>query len=296
MSQIARDHHFVPQSYLAGFTDTGTVDGRLCVYDFVAERFFRQKPKNVAFEVNFNRINVDGHPPDALEKAFGEFEGNAAAVIRRIYRSGELPADEDFSYVLNLIALLPTRNPRMRARRHAARVIGDLLIADRRTYEHHVAEAPRAGCISGADVPYGRMKGFISRDDYAIAISTDEHLRGELRVFERILESLGTRYWSLLVAAPDAPDLITCDHPANLVPKQITFPLDARHAIIGARGTPQPARLVASQKGIAEVNMRMINQADRQIYSRTPEVQILVRDDVVTLDLERPVGCRIDTK
>src|SRR3974390_2669136 len=128
MSKIARDHHFLPQCYLAGFTDTGTVDGRLCVYDFVAERFFRQKPKNVAFEVDFNRINVDGHPPDALERAFGEFEGNAAAVVRRICESGELPADEDLSYVLNLIALLATRNPRMRrsmtrARRHAARVI-----------------------------------------------------------------------------------------------------------------------------------------------------------------------------
>jgi Protein of unknown function (DUF4238) len=97
MERTAKDHHFVPQCYLAGFTDTGTKDGLLCVFDHVASRSFRQKPRNVAFEVDFNRFEAESQHPDALEKAFGKFEGKAASVIRAICRDGELPSDEEFS-------------------------------------------------------------------------------------------------------------------------------------------------------------------------------------------------------
>jgi hypothetical protein len=127
MAQVARDHHFVPQCYLAGFTDTGTQAGRLCVYDIIARRFFRAKPKNVAFEVDFNRVEVEGHPPDILETGFGQLEGHAASVIRRIITEHVIPEDEEFSYVLNVIALLAVRNPAMRrsmtvSQRHMYRV------------------------------------------------------------------------------------------------------------------------------------------------------------------------------
>lgn len=230
-----------------------------------------------------------------MEKAFGEFEGKTASVIRAICQKRELPPDEDFSYVLNLISLLATRNPRMRrsmtiARRHMARMIGDFAVSNRRTYEHQVAVARKAGFISGPDVPYERMKEFVDRDEYTIEIPTDAHLQIELRVFDNILKSLGSRYWSLLVAAPEAPDFVTCDHPANLVPKQIVFPLDVRHAVIGVVENPLPFRVEIPALGVAEVNARIVNQSDRQIYARTPEVVVLLDDKVVPLRFDRTVG------
>jgi hypothetical protein len=173
MEQIARHHHFIPQCYLARFTDTGTKDGMLCAFDFVASRYFRQKPKNVAFEVDFNRFEAEDQSPDALERAFGEFEGKAASVISAICRDGELPVDEEFSYVVNLICLLATPNPRLRnsmtlARRHAARIIGDLLVADRATYERQTAAARENGFVRSEGVSYERMKEFIDKDDYQL--------------------------------------------------------------------------------------------------------------------------------
>lgn len=295
MEQTARDHHFVPQCYLAGFTDTGTKDGRLYAFDFVDGRGFRPKPRNVAFEVDFNRFDAEDHPPDALERAFGEFEGKVASVIRAICREAELPADEELSYVLNLICLLATRNPRLRksmtiARRHTSRIIGDLLVADRGTCERQFAAARETGFVPDKEVPYERMKESIVRDDYQIEISTTEHLHSELRVFDRVLKSLGSRSWSLLVAAPDAPDFITCDHPANLVPKQIVFPLDARNALFGGVENPLPRRVVLPALGIAEVNTRTVDQARRQIYSRCPEIAVLHEDQVVPIRLDRMIG------
>jgi hypothetical protein len=299
MAQVAKDHHFVPKCYLAAFTDTGTEDGRLCVFDFEVGRFFRQRPKNVAFEKHFNRIEVEGQAPDALEKAFGEFEGQAISVIRSICRDGDLPPpDEQLSFVLNLIALLAVRNPRGRrsmttARRHTDRIVGDFLVSDRKIYERELAAAREAGFVSGPDVTYEKMKA-IARDEYTVKVPTDTHLDTELRVSQKVLTGLGARYWSILVAAPEGPDFITCDHPANLVPKQMAFPLDPRTAVAAAREDPMPRRIVVGPKGIAEVNARIVEQADRQIYSRTPDVSILYDGEVVEVSLAELSGWRAE--
>src|SRR5580704_8422625 len=60
---------------------------------------------------------------------------------------------------LNLLTLFAVRNPAMRrsmatSRKHAYRVIGDLLASDRRLYEHHMSKARADGFITGADVPF----------------------------------------------------------------------------------------------------------------------------------------------
>jgi hypothetical protein len=141
-----------------------------------------RSPGTWAFEVDFNRFDAEGLPPDALEAAFGEFEGKTASVIRSIRQDGELPADEAFSYVLNLICQLAIRNPSMResmtvARRRSVRIIGDLLTADHATYQHQVAAARAAGFVPNKEVPYKQIKEHIDGDDYQLEISTTEHLQ-----------------------------------------------------------------------------------------------------------------------
>ena len=160
MKKFARNHHFVPQGYLAGFTDDGTRDGRLFVSDLVSRSIFQTKPRKVAAERDFNRIDANGQDPDALERALGEFEGRAASVIRGIRESGQLPTDEELSYVINLMALLVVRNPKSRramnaARRHTRRVIGGMLSSDRRLLEYHIAKAKEDNFIpKDADVSF----------------------------------------------------------------------------------------------------------------------------------------------
>ena len=132
MNPIARNHHFVPQCYLAGFTDTGTKLGRFWVCDFLVQRSFRQRPKKVAFEVDFNRFEAVAHPPDALEKAFGQFERQVASLIQQIAKNRALPPDADLSYLVNFITLLAVRHPVMRAsmesaQQHLYRAFGDML-------------------------------------------------------------------------------------------------------------------------------------------------------------------------
>ncbi len=308
MGKFARNHHFVPQSYLAGFTDDGTRDGWLFVSDLVSRSVFKTKPRNVAAERDFNRVDIEGRAPDALEHALGDFEGKAASVLRGIRETGDVPTDDELSYVINLMALLVVRNPKSRramnaARRHGVRIIGDLLGSDRHLFEHHMAKAKEAGFVSeGADVSFEGMREFIRDDQYTVEVSTSESLLLELGSFDAILHVLGSRYWSLVTAAADAPDFVTCDHPVAVVFKdrqmhgpigyglprtEVSFPLSTRHALVGVLEDPLQERLTASPQQVAAVNSRTVHYADRQVYSNRESVLLLGSTGIARLDVLR---------
>lgn len=308
MKKFARNHHFVPQGYLAGFTEDETRDGRLFVSDLVSCSLFQTRPRNVAANRDFNRIDADGQDPDVLERALGEFEGGAASVIRGIRESGDLPTDEELSYVINLMALLVVRNPKSRramngARRHTVRVIGGMLTSDRLLLEHHIARAKDEGFIrKDANVSFEVMRKFIEDDEYTVEVSTGESLSLELGVFEKTLGLLGSRYWSLVTASTDAPDFVTCDHPVTVVFKdpemrgavgyglprtEVSFPLSTRQALLGVLENPLQPLFKASAEQVAAINSRTVYHADRQVYSRTEMVVVLRCGGVEILDVLR---------
>ncbi|MGH8563459.1 MAG: DUF4238 domain-containing protein [Gammaproteobacteria bacterium] len=304
MKKFARNHHVVPQGYLAGFTEDRTRDGRLFVSDLISRSVFQTKPRNVGAERDFNRIDVDGQDPDALERALGKFEGRAISVIRGIQTSGGLPADEEFSYVLNLMALLIVRNPRSRknmnnARHHTVRVIGDLLASDKRLFEHHIAKAKEDGFVpQDAEVSFEAMRQFIHDDQYTVTVSTSESLSLELAGFDNTLQLLGSRYWSLVTAAVDAPDFVTCDHPVTPVFKdlnrrgpigyglpetEVSFPLNTRQALLGVLQDPLAVSIEARASQVAALNSRTVYHAARQVYSKTASVAVLRSGGISTL-------------
>lgn len=270
--------------------------------DVVSRSVFRGKPRNVAAERDFNRIEADGHDPDTLERQLGEFEAKAISVIRGIQVSGELPADEEFSYVINLMALLVVRNPRSRramnaARLHTVRIIGDMLTSDGRLFKHHFAKAKHDGFVRrDAEVS---LRKFIEDNRYSVTVSPSESVSLELRGFENALRLLGSRYWSLITAAVDAPDFVTCDHPVIPVFKDLTrrgpvgyglphtevsFPLNTRQALLGVFEDPLSPRLEDRARQVAAINSRTVYHADRQVYSKTASVVVLRSGGLASLN------------
>lgn len=290
MAQVSRNHHYITSGYLGGFTDTGKQDGVLNVADLSAGRWFQQIPRRVAYERDFNRIRTEGYAPDAVETALGRFEEKALNVIRRITSDVDLPENEDFSYVLNLITLFAVRSPALRramavARQHVYRIIEDLLASDRRVYEAENRRARAAGFLSDVEVPFEDFRKSVRREGYTLELGTEDHLSRELEVFQKLLPEVSSRYWSLLIAAPGAPDFVTCDHPVSLVYKQLLFPLDARHALMGDRQPQAPRKFDLVAEGVAEVNSRMLKLANRQIYSRAPDIALLRNGKILTTSL-----------
>jgi hypothetical protein len=109
---IARKHHYVPQMYLTGFTN----DKDQCfVVDASTRKPFISSTANIAAERDYNKIEAQGVPADALEKELGKFEGVIAPGIKRVRETGSFgESGKDREDIINLIALLAVRDPRTR--------------------------------------------------------------------------------------------------------------------------------------------------------------------------------------
>jgi hypothetical protein len=293
--QIARKHHYVTAAYLARFTNTGTKKGLLSAVDFSTKKFFPAKPDDVAYELDFNRIEIDGMAPDALETAMGPVEGRAIREIRKIYKSGKLPDMDAFSYICNLITLFAVRHPAVReaalvTERQVARVMLDIMTSTTEMYEGEIRRAKEAGFIrADLNVSYDQMKDFARRDAYTISIPTQRHIHREFTIFPELLDKVAKRYWSVMTVKSDAPDLITCDRPAptRLGEKTIVFTIGPRHALLGALELYAPAEFEIDASAVAEINTQLAEQAIKQIYSRTSHVTLLGDGKLITCDLRQ---------
>lgn len=302
--------HFVPQFYLGGFTDTGNKRGKFWVYDRDAELCGRSSPKLVAHTTDFNLL-TGGSDPMAFEKRLSAFESKTATVLQNIRGSGKIPPDEDFSYVLNLIAMLWCRNPRMRnsqlrMRERVARISLDLLASNRPLYESHTRSGKASGHIKpDNDLSYEEFSAS-KVDEYEIEFPPDATFDAELSTLDSTNQLFGSRYWSLLVAASNAPDFVCCDHPVSIWPKpslsarfvgaatrytECFFPLASRLALVGVFEDPYKEVFEVNAEGVARVNRATFHCAERYIYTKDKLISILYDGQVLQCPLVGTRSC-----
>lgn len=193
----------------------------LHITDFETRRQFVSVPRNVAAGRHFNRVDIDGLPPDYVESGIAVFEGKLDKALERICREREFTYPEDLNPVLNLIALLAVRNPRMRENvRHSheqvMKRVMDLTLATKERYESSFAKAAHAGALKAEDLlPYEQMREFFDRE-YTFSVSTTCHVGQELKLVDAIFPLFGQRNWFLARSLPRTGGFITSDHPVIL--------------------------------------------------------------------------------
>jgi hypothetical protein len=280
---IARAHHYVPQCYLASFAP----DGKINVFDFESGKDpFSTKTKNVAQERDFNRIDSDDLPPDALESAYAKFEGELAPVLKKL-TSGGACTEDDFCYILSLMGVLAVRNPRHRAnfsdfQNNVRLKMLAVQLSSKERWERQLARMRRDGYLEGVpDVPYETLKAQLEEGAFTFVTTTGEHARTELHVLDNLISRLARRAWRWVRAAPDSGGCITCDHPVCLNwikrPKgfaplgyglsgtTVFFPISPFLAVIGEFDGPTED-LFADGYMLANFNRRILNNAKRQVY------------------------------
>ena len=101
---IPKYHHYVPRLLLAGFTDTGTREGTLHVFD---------RARGTWRESNIDRAGGENYLNDVdVEKALGiELEGPAATTIRTILANPGALTDEAVGTLAVLFAVQLTCPP-----------------------------------------------------------------------------------------------------------------------------------------------------------------------------------------
>lgn len=285
MRNTARNHHYVPQFYLRGFSDPNLQNEQLHVIDKEKRRHFVTTPRNIASQRDFNRINIQGYPMDAIERQLAQIEGRVATVLRSIAENATLPEENtDIDYLIVFAAILAANNPQIRDRlidrdRETFRQMMQSSVASRETYESRLSYLGIEDQIG-----YEAAKAFVESGKYTISIKDPfgYYLAVVFHgLYEAVLPVYSTMEWSLVITEEDETDFICSDLPAVLfrivntilpVPNEtdltgnitesleLTMPLNPRMAIYA---TTFPTEY---QMSPACINKRTIDASMRHIY------------------------------
>jgi hypothetical protein len=110
----ARKHHFVPQCWLAGFTDSGQKDGRLWVTDLHQKKQWPTSPPNAGHRHDFYRLSGESFDPLAFETALSKVEDRIAPIFKRLYGQPRMPQQDELSALLSFAAMQWVRVPAFR--------------------------------------------------------------------------------------------------------------------------------------------------------------------------------------
>jgi hypothetical protein len=284
----ARRHHYVSQCYLKAFSVQRKKSSPIVnVFDRQSRKVFECGIHKVALEGDFNRVEIEEHEPDAVERAMAEFESQLAPALAHIIEARSLENEEDRSYLLNFIGLLALRNPRQREivrdfQERVAKTILGIVLATPERWESQVKRAKAAGFIDpNANTNYDAMKQFAEKG-YTVEVANERLIRLEFNTFDKILPLIFRRGWVLVKAPEDSGGFVTSDHPfcltwseprvhrrigLGLKNTEIVFPLSPRLAVVGAFEL-QDGEHEASADLVAEMNGTIIAFAERQVYAR----------------------------
>lgn len=288
---IARLHHHIPQGYLRGFGWKGKKFWYTNVAALRAQNWFQPNVKNIGAEKDFLRIDVEGHAPDALEKAMAGFDDQGATAIRNINDSRRFEGDDKI-IVLDLIALLAVRSPQMREnlRQFQERVHKKLLgltLATKERYEGQVNQMKEAGVQCSEDVTYEQLKEFHNRGEYDINMNREWFIGLEVQSFDVVLRTLVDRKWRLYVADETSGPFVTSDRPVvptwnhpekvpammrhspgyGMTGTEVYFPINHDMALVGSFEDVEDGTHKASAQMVAIANTRMIEHAFEQVYT-----------------------------
>ena len=232
MKTEARVHHYEPQCYLRGFGESGRKKVALQVYDLAEGRWFPSNPRNIGAQRDFNRMEVDGQPPDALESGLSAFEGEVAKVLEWMRRTHRLPDGKEFVLLMNLIGLMAARNPSLRNsilrfEVEIANTTMALILSTKERFEITVQQMKEGGVEVNESITYEDVKKWYEKGEYEVDVPRERVIPLEFHGFDAILDTLMARKWTLCVACGDSGHFITSDHPVTLTwtdPAMKAFP------------------------------------------------------------------------
>jgi hypothetical protein len=283
-------HHYVPNCYLRQFAHKHGKAYHVSVFDRKEVRSYKNNTQDVACQNYFNRIELDGMDPDALEEAMSEFETRLADALRRISEARTLENEDDRALLITLIGLTALRNPDMRENiRKIHEEAGRMNIVTRLqsedTYNASVQQAKQQGALPDSyDVSYDEMRTAFEGGQFKLVLGNNALISIELQLLDHIIPLLLRRGWHLLRAQEGSGGFITSDRPfwlmwtdpemrkgphapgLAMMGTDIYFPISPNLAVVGAFDVGNTIEDV-DEATIAVANSCMTAGAHRQVYA-----------------------------
>jgi len=239
-----RKHHYVPQFYLAGFTDNQTADGDLHVVDTSRLKTWVAKPKEAAHQRDFHKVEIGPETdPMAVEKILGQCEGKWSTMLRNVLEQFSFPNNYTFCDLMMFVAFMAVRVPLIRER------IDDFLNEVRRKEEF----ARRWHEQQGHRVESAMENDFDKFDQ-------TWHVQQMIRMAIELCPWLSLRQWNLWIAEDQAPDLICSDRP--VVPRWAS-PISGPY--LPGFGTWNTVVSMPLSRRVAMVSMLEVNVGPREL-------------------------------
>lgn len=215
MRNQPRRHHFVPQFYLAGFTETDSNEGDLYVLDQRQLKTWKNTPKQTAFQ---RAIDAGpGGDPMGIEKSLSDLEGVWATAIRQVVQQQALPTDRSFADLMIFVAFMAVRVKRFREilsdfvdRASKAEIRANLASEEGRASFRKVIEAQGR---SLSDEEFNQVVAFGLSGQFDVEFDRTWHVRQMIETALALAPSLSLRKWVLWTSEDGAPDLICSDSP-----------------------------------------------------------------------------------
>lgn len=195
---LARAHHYVPQCWLAGFTQTGQKSGRLWVTDLKRRKQWPSSPLNAGHQRDFYRISNPQLEPLAIEKKLSEIESDVAPVLKALDEELRHPTHEELEALLVFMAIQWVRVPAFRptvlaiADSHFHSVFSKAL----KSPESWAAMLKDAGIsVDSPGADYEKAREFVRSKKYSLSAETEWFLLRGFKAAETIVPSLRARRW-----------------------------------------------------------------------------------------------------
>ena len=286
MANRPRKHHYVPAFYLAGFTVSGLDDARLHVFDQSQIKTWPATPRTTGYARDFYTIDLGpGVDPAGFESGvLARVEGESSPVIRTAIETERLPEGRDFDVLLNFVAVMAVRTPRIRG------LVGQVtnlvvkeavqsLVATDEGWREFQNYCDNAG-IRESDDEAEQMRQFILSGEYEVDLDQTSHVQKIVELVNGMLPLLAQRRWSLGIAGPGVPDFVCSDAPVSAAPTNqfgsadtmhlanqhtlLSMPLTHRAVLFGSY-EERPSMFRVNEFGVLSMNSMTIAEA-RYIY------------------------------
>lgn len=293
-----KKHHFVPESYLAGFTLSGSKNDRLWVIDQKNVKVRPSTPQNEAHQRYLYRVDVEkGGDEFGIEKGFSEFENEAIPILKEISEKKAIPIGEKYDYLISYIALQIVRTPKYRdvfvknlsnMYSQMGKLTIQFLFQSKERFNQYVEELiNRKPHLNKDDFNYEKLLKETKNIDFEADINQNYHIKHALKMSDTLLPHLGNRSWCILLPQESNQYFITSDHPVELTwsdsnhnnrpigyglqHTDVIFPVNKSVTILG-RFESQPPKVELSFKKVAQINSIIANASTRYLYCCEEEI------------------------
>jgi hypothetical protein len=260
-------HHFIPRTYLKGFTLGGKDTSSFWCVPANDEKSFPTTPKDACSKRDY--YTVDHQNPLIVENWYAtEIEPKIGMTLQEIQRNQELPNGDDLANLILLLATLYLRNPAHRSR-----------------IESPMKRAQEIVESMSRDIKVSNKQDF--------EFTQTDLIAAELRQIDIVIDCLKNKYYQLHIVKSDDFDVITCDDPfmlshprgrkgfyfgLNTPEVEICVPI-SRKAILLARNEPfEEGTFLANEKMVGLTNTKLILSTQRFFFTSTEEISLVNGD------------------